>query len=223
MSKKTVLKKLTALILVPLAFTVFGYVILLFSAKSTVQPITDMWNLLATDVPLGESDGMYTDLYSGELFREYTDTIPSSIITFPSSGSKYGEISIDGTSVNCPLFFGDDSKTLRRGAGQYLGSSFPGMGSTCIIGGHNNSFFGGLKDCTVGSLITVKTHYGIYTYKITETAIKTHNDATAYDLSADYENLVLYTCYPFNALGLTSKRFFVYGEYVSGPRILLDK
>lgn len=207
----------------PLAFTVFGYMILLFSAKSTVEPITDMWNLLATDTTPDASEGMYTDLYSGEIFREYTDTIPSSIITFPTSGTKYGEISIDGTSVNCPLFFGDDSKTLRRGAGQYIGSSFPGMGSTCIIGGHNNSYFDGLKDCIVGSIITVKTHYGVYTYKVTETAIKNHRDATAFDLSADYENLVLYTCYPFNALGLTAKRFFVYAEYVSGPKILLDK
>lgn len=208
--------------MVPLAFTVFGYTILFFSAKSVIQPVVDIWSLMATDTPFNEND-TYSDLYSGEIFREYTDTIPSSIITFPSPGTKYGEIKIDGTNINCPLFFGDDSETLRRGAGQYIGSSFPGMRSTCIIGGHNNSFFDELEKCTVGTIITVETHYGIYTYRITGTAIKNYNDSSAFDIGADYENLVFYTCYPFKALGLTKQRYFVYGEYVSGPQILLDK
>ena len=178
---------------------------------------------MATDTQIYDADNSYADLYSGEIFNSYTDTVPSSLITFPSPGTKYGEITIEGTEINCPLFFGDDDKTLRRGAGQYKGSSFPGMCSTIIIGGHNNSFFKTLKDAAVGAIVTVKTHYGVYTYKITGTAIKSFNDRTAFDLRAEHENLVLYTCYPFNALGLTKQRYFVYGEYVSGPKILLDQ
>nr|WP_298644384.1 hypothetical protein [uncultured Ruminococcus sp.] len=34
-----------------------------------------------------------------------------------------------------------------------------------------------------------------------------------------YENLIMYTCYPFDELGLTSKRFFVYAKLVSGTQI----
>ena len=30
--------------------------------------------------------------------------------------------------------------------------------------------------------------------------VKKATDASAYDLSADYENLILYTCYPFDEL-----------------------
>ena len=44
-------------------------------------------------------------------------------------------------------------------------------------------------------------------------------DTTAYDLSADYDNLVLYTCYPFDEIGLTSQRFFVYADLVEGITI----
>ena len=178
---------------------------------------------MATNTQIYDADDNYTDLYSGEIFNSYTDTVPSSKITFPYAGTKYGEISIEGTDINCPLFFGDDNKTLRRGAGQYQGSAFPGMCSTTIIGGHNNSFFKTLKDAQVGAIVTIKTHYGVYTYKITVTAIKNFDDRTAFDLRAEHENLVLYTCYPFNALGLTKQRYFVYGEYVSGPKILLDQ
>ncbi|MDF2568387.1 MAG: hypothetical protein K0R90_1843, partial [Oscillospiraceae bacterium] len=42
----------------------------------------------------------------------------------------------------------------------------------------------------------------------------------AYDLSQKKEQLILYTCYPFNTLGLTSKRFFVYADKISGPQIV---
>lgn len=209
--------------LVPLAFALVGYLILFFSAKSAINSVVDIWSMMATDTQVYDTDDTYTDLYSGEIFHSYTDTVPSSIITFPVPGTKYGEITIEGTSVDCPLFFGDDSKTLRRGVGQYKGSSFPGMCSTTIIGGHNNSFFKTLKDAKVGGIITIKTHYGVYTYKITGSAIKKFDDRTAFDINTDHENVVLYTCYPFNALGLTKQRYFVYGEYISGPKILLDE
>ena len=39
--------------------------------------------------------------------------------------------------------------------------------------------------------------------------------------SADKESLIMYTCYPFDELGLTSDRFFVYAKFVSGP--VIDK
>ena len=43
------------------------------------------------------------------------------------------------------------------------------------------------------------------------------------EISADEENLVIYTCYPLSTLGLTSKRYFVYAEYVSGPVIIINE
>ena len=210
------------LIAVPLAFALCGYLILFFSAKSTVNSVVNIWSMMATDTQVYDADDTYNDLYLNE-FDPNADTIAGSSITFPSPGTRYGEISIEGTEINCPLFFGDDSKTLRRGAGHYAGSSYPGTSSTIIIGGHNNSFFKTLKDAQVGSIVTVKTHYGVYTYKITNSAIKKFDDRSAFDLNATKENLVLYTCYPFNALGLTKQRYFVYAEYVSGPTVRLDK
>lgn len=177
---------------------------------------------MATDIRIGQEDGL-TDIYEGKVFDTYTETVKSSTVTFPTFGTKYGEISIAGTDVNCPLYLGDDSKCLRAGVGQYLGSSFPGMGSTVLIGGHNNSYFKTLKDAQIGSIITVNTNYGSYKYRITSTAIKESGDKTAYDINSSTENIVLYTCYPFDMLGLTKQRYFVYGEYVSGPKILLNE
>ena len=43
-----------------------------------------------------------------------------------------------------------------------------------------------------GQLVKIKTSYGNYTYEITNTAVKRNNDRTAFDLSADEENLIMY-------------------------------
>ena len=40
-------------------------------------------------------------------------------------------------------------------------------------------------------------------------------------LSRTDENLILYTCYPFDSLGYTPFRFFVYADYVSGPALTI--
>ena len=49
--------------------------------------------------------------------------------------------------------------------------------------------------------------------------VSTDTDTTAYDLEADEENLIMYTCYPFGTTNYTDERFFVYCDYVSGPTI----
>ena len=75
----------------------------------------------------------------------------------------------------------------------------------------------------MGKIVVLETNYGTYTYEVTETAVKKATDKTAYDLKATQENLVLYTCYPFDTLGLTPDRYYVYAKYVSGPKILLTE
>ena len=71
----------------------------------------------------------------------------------------------------------------------------------------------------MGSTIEISTNYGQYVYEITGTKITTAQDNTAYDLDSEEENLVLYTCYPFDQIGLTPERYFVYAKYLSGPKI----
>ena len=59
----------------------------------------------------------------------------------------------------------------------------------------------------------------MYTYEVTDTKILDYQDSTAYDFTRQDENLILYTCYPFDALGFTPNRYFVYAKYISGPVI----
>ena len=153
--------------------------------------------------------------------KDKSETVNISDIVYPKYGEMFGELIIDECSVDAPLFLGDNSVALRNGVGIYYGSCIPGYGKTILVAGHNSTFFNGLKNAEKGQSIVIKTSYGNYEYEITELAIKQANDSSAYDLSVDEENLILYTCYPFDELGLTSRRYFVYADYVSGP--VIDK
>ena len=88
---------------------------------------------------------------------------------------------------------------------------------TILLAGHNNTFFNDLQHTEAGATVTITTHYGVYTYEVTGTEILDYQDETAYDFTRTDENLILYTCYPFDALGFTPNRFFVYAKYLSGP------
>ena len=145
--------------------------------------------------------------------------VPAKEVVYPNYSNQFAEISIPDCGVDSKLFFGDGDVALRNGVGVYNGSFIPGYGKTTLIAGHNNTYFNGLKNAKEGQEVFIRTSYGNYTYRITSTAIKDALDPTAYDLGADYENLVMYTCYPFDAIGLTDRRFFVYADLVDGMAI----
>ena len=149
------------------------------------------------------------------------ETISISSFTFPSYDNQFGELIIEDCQINAKLFFGDSNIALRNGVGIYSGSAVPGYGKTILVAGHNNTYFNGLKHAQKGQIVIIRTNYGNYRYEITDMQIKDANDRSAYDLSADKENLIMYTCYPFDELGLTPNRYFVYAKYVSGP--VIDK
>ncbi|MCH5297596.1 MAG: class D sortase [Ruminococcus sp.] len=140
-------------------------------------------------------------------------------IEYPVYSNMFGELIIEDCGIDTNLFFGDGDVSLRNGVGVYGGSFIPGYGKTILVAGHNNTYFNGLKYAEKGQKVVIKTSYGNYEYEITDTAVKEMTDGSAYDLSADYENLIMYTCYPFDELGLTSKRYFVYAKYLTGPPI----
>ena len=68
-------------------------------------------------------------------------------------------------------------------------------------------------------MVTIKTSYGVYEYQVTGSRVAHHLDDTAYDLMQDKEQLIMYTCYPFEMLvGITKQeRLFVYADKISGP------
>lgn len=147
--------------------------------------------------------------------------IKLSDIPTPKYGDQYGEITCDKLQLKAPVYFGDRGNILKKGAGQYNGSFLPGEGGTILIGAHDTTYFKKLEKVKKGQTFEFTTEYGVYEYKVKDIKIVEEDKYDeAYDLSADKESLVLYTCYPFGKLkGTKEKRMFVYLDKVTGPDI----
>lgn len=223
-------KSWIAYIVVPIIFAAITIGALVLMGNALLSPYKEMVGWFFTKSEEIETN---RDLYSQAIADaqngtsgqgETQQTLNKQDITYPYPGDRYGEISIAGTTVSAPLYYGDDTATLNKGVGTFkddVGAGIPGEGKTILLAGHNNTFFNGLQQVEVGDIVTIETHYGTYAYEVTEMEVKDYQDATAYDFSRTDENLIMYTCYPFDALGFTPDRYFVYAKYVSGP-VLVD-
>lgn len=148
-----------------------------------------------------------------------TNQLASSSIEYPKIGMQYGTLMIEKLKVNEALYFGDRNQELREGLGQFNGSHFPGELGTTLIGGHSNRALSNLNVIEPGDEIKIKTNYGEYYYKVSAKKVARYDDPTAAQLQSKTSKLILYTCYPFDLLGWTDERLFVYADYKQGPLI----
>ena len=214
-----------AYVVTPVAFALVTLALLLGLNRVFLAPYLGLWNWFLSSNASEQSDP--ADLLSTAVKPETDDaeTIPLSSITYPNEGDRYATITIEGTEVNAPVYYGDNTTILNQGVGTYKDDSragIPGESKTILLAGHNNTFFNDLQSVEVGDVVTIETHYGTYTYTVEECKVLEYNDTSAYDFTRTDENLILYTCYPFDALGFTSQRYFVYASYTSGPMLDAD-
>lgn len=132
----------------------------------------------------------------------------------PEEGKHYADIIIERLKMKVPLYYGDTNALLRKGAGQYIGSSLPGKGSQILVAAHNTNYFKPLQNIIEGDIIKVITSYGEFHYKVVNILIAKATDNSTYNLSLDHEQLVLYTCYPFSGPPGKTERFFVYADLI---------
>ena len=145
--------------------------------------------------------------------------IRRSEIEIPQEGDLYARITISGTTIDAPVFWGDSENELNRGVGTFMGGWLPGFGRTVMMAGHRTTDFYDMRSVEIGAIITVVTHYETYTYEVVRTAVHHMNDTDSYDFLRDEENIILYTCYPFDFVGAARERFFVYGEPLTGTPV----
>ncbi|MDR0293605.1 MAG: class D sortase [Oscillospiraceae bacterium] len=166
----------------------------LFSSRETVAPVA------SADEPVNAG-------------------IPESGIVMPDCGDLYGRLTISGTEIDAPVYWNDSSRELNAGVGTYTGGWLPGFGRTILLAGHRDTYLKDLRSAETGAVITVETHYGVYTYEVSGTAVYHMSDSSAYDFSREDENIIIYTCYPFDYIGAAKQRYFVYGIPLSGAAV----
>lgn len=215
-------------IITPLVFALIICLTVWQIFAPVLDPVFSALNLLSTSGDISGEQGHEEVLYDPSRFEQSDNISDSNSIQFgtfqyPTSGSKFGQISVENTSVDCGLYMSDDEKELKKGAGVSLKSNIPGDNGTTLIAGHCASFFSTLGSAKIGDKITISTNYGNYVYEIFDIQIKKVDDLSDSkvneELSYTDNRLILYTCYPFNTLYSVSQRYFVYAKYVSGPII----
>lgn len=134
------------------------------------------------------------------------------ILNKPDYGSKYALLEIVDLNIELPVYYGDSKKILREGIGHTTTSSLPGEGKNIIYSAHNtNNFLANLKNIKKDTLINITTSYGTFEYQVTGTKILKTSEYNKLK-KIDKEQLILYTCYPFDKLIYSESRMIVYAS-----------
>ena len=103
---------------------------------------------------------------------------------------------------------GDSGSVLAFAPGMNLQAAKPGEAGTFLISGHRDTHFRFLKDIKPGDELTLQTQDGLHQYRIEETRI-VDSRTTRIDPTLGNDQLVLVTCYPFDAIGVGGPMRFV--------------
>ncbi|EOW2629534.1 class D sortase [Enterococcus hirae] len=219
MCKKQLVKQIGLGCLFSICFFILNYCFVYLVARPVIQFVSSSIQVLL----LSEAPNFEQTFSTGNIKTTFKDQaeINSSQIQFPKYGEHYGEISIPTLKLKVPLYFGDSESILRKGAGQYMGSVFPGEIGTTLIGGHNIDSFGKLLNIQPNEQIDIQTTYGSYHYTVTDKKVANKADWQIAKELRQQKNreLILYTCYPIDSLGLTNERLFITANLISGPKI----
>ncbi|WP_165004781.1 MULTISPECIES: class D sortase [unclassified Enterococcus] len=181
---------------------------------------------LLSDVPeFDKKQQVFTEIEEKEVKKDENNELSSTQIAYPKGGEQYGKIIIDSLKIDVPLYYGDTDEILRQGAGQYMGSVYPGERGTTLIGGHNIDEFGLLIGSQVGDVVSVKTSYANYLYQVKKIIVRRYDDREISQLIDQKQKptVMLYTCYPVDSLGMTDERLFVICDLIDGPMINPNK
>lgn len=199
---KKILKAIVRNLAIAFFFTCLCTTILYFVCLKDVDNYLSLFNSLTYTAPKNE-----------EVEKIELDPVTKKIVNYPKYGDLYGTVELPTVDIKVNLYHGDSMEILKHGAGHYAGSYFPSEGGTTIIAAHNRrEYFKYLPKLNVGDPIVLNTDYGKFTYSVTNGRVETISELEKVNIQHEEEVLVLYTCYPVDALGFTDKRYVVYAK-----------
>ena len=123
-------------------------------------------------------------------------------------------LEISRIQASAIVLHGSSGEALAFGPALLNETSRIGERGTAVISAHRDTHFAFLKDVVKGDRITITRDDGlVFTYRVTGTSIVDWNNS-GIDRHASGFNLVLATCYPFDAIIRGSERYLVHAELV---------
>ena len=133
------------------------------------------------------------------------------IVKYPSYESEFARLKIGYLDIDLPIFYGETKNVLSKGIG--FTGAFPGFKGTVILSGHNSVLYlNNLKNIKIGTNIGIETNYGVFKYTVSKMEILDSNKYTS--LEKNDKVLIIYTCYPFDELVYSNKRFVLYANLI---------
>ncbi len=190
-----------------------GWTALLYNGQNALKWQQQTVQTIAQDIKQETIHQLST--LQTEIQKEIFAYAPINIEEFggwPELHTAIGTLKIPDAQIECKVIYGDNASDLNKGGCFYpdLKDRIPGGGRQMLMASHNNTFFHTLGQVQEGSRILMDLYYGQYEYEVVRTEVVKASDTTTYDLQKEEEELIIYTCYPFDQLSATPYRFFVY-------------
>jgi sortase A len=127
-----------------------------------------------------------------------------------------GRLLIPKLQVDVVIRSGTDDATLRRAVGHLTSTARPGGEGNFIVAGHRDTFFRPLRRIQVNDDIVVLTPEARYTYRVYSISVVSPDYVEVLRQTAEAQ-CTLITCFPFEYIGRTTRRFIVQARLVEPP------
>ena len=138
------------------------------------------------------------------------------------SGGVIGEIEVPRVGLKAIIAEGDSDRVLSRAVGHLPGTALPGEPGNIALAGHRDGLFRPLRDVRARDVISLRTHRGVFRYRVEWIAVVSPEFSDVL-LPTEEHTLTLVTCYPFNYIGASPKRFVVRAHEVASTIVLNDR
>jgi len=130
-----------------------------------------------------------------------------------SGGQRpHGLLEVPALGMVAPVLQGTGDSVLSDAVGHDPASAWPGQAGTSVLSAHDVTWFSRIGKLKPGNEIRYVTPCRTYTYKVSSHAIVA---AGSLVYSGRTARLVLDTCWPLDALFITSTRYLVYADLIS--------
>lgn len=102
-------RKMLSFVGVPVLFAALTAGVLYLAAIPTVGPYVGLARYMFSKEEESQPANLYEELANS---IENATTVPYSELVYPTKGDQYGQITIEGTSVDAPLYYGDSTLSL---------------------------------------------------------------------------------------------------------------
>ena len=128
-----------------------------------------------------------------------------------SSSAPQGLLEAPAIALQAPVLAGVDDNELNVAVGHVPASAWPGQPGTTILAAHDVTYFSAIDHLAIGQRVAFATPCRTYVFVVTGHQIVT-SGSPVYS-SPSQSLLVLETCYPLNALYITSQRYLVTAQF----------